>query len=394
MNLGFQHEFGAGFILKTSYAGRLGRRLLAQVDASQLVDFPSGGQPYSQAFANVTKEIRAGADPTTLAAEPWFETAVIPGIGQANGYANNTQLVADFLTNLIFNGDFADFTQALTTLGGGIIQPNVGMASQFASNDYYTNKGFSGYNGLLVTLHKNYSHGLQFDLNYTWSHSIDNFSLVGNGQSNFTGEFICDATRPRECRGSSDFDETNVFNGDFIYDLPVGQGKSLAGNAPRWLDEAIGGWQVSGLPNFQTGTPYHANSTAYLASYANLAPAILVGQRSLLDSHVHKDQATGNVYGYSNVAAAQNAFTGPVGLDIGSRNNLRGPHFTNIDLGLGKTFPIVENTRLVFRADAFNALNHPSFNVPNATIVSGSFGRVTSTASAARVLQLALRFEF
>ena len=394
LNFGFQHEFGAGFILKTSYAGRLGRRLLAQVDASQIVDFPSGGQAYSTAFGNITKELRAGADPTTLAAEPWFETAVIPGLGQANGFGNNTQLVASFLTNLAFNGDFADFTQALSTLGGGIIQPNVGMASQFASNDYYTNKGFSGYNGLLVTLHKNYSHGLQFDLNYTWSHSIDNFSLVGNGQSNFTGEFICDATRPRECRGSSDFDETNVFNGDFIYDLPLGQGKSLAGNAPRWLDEAIGGWQVSGLPNFQTGTPYHANSTAYLASYANLAPAILVGQRSLLDSHVHKDQSTGNVYGYSNVEAAQNAFTGPVGLEIGSRNNLRGPHFTNIDLGLGKTFPIVENTRLVFRADAFNALNHPSFNLPNATIVSGSFGRVTSTASRARVLQLALRFEF
>jgi len=50
------------------------------------------------------------------------------------------------------------------------------MDSQFDENTMYTNKGFSSYNGLLTTLHKNFGYGLQFDLNYTWSHSIDNVS--------------------------------------------------------------------------------------------------------------------------------------------------------------------------------------------------------------------------
>ena len=59
-----------------------------------------------------------------------------------------------------------------------VIGTNAVMASQFSSNDYYTNKGFSTYHGMLVTLHKNAGYGLQFDLNYTWSHSIDNFSLI------------------------------------------------------------------------------------------------------------------------------------------------------------------------------------------------------------------------
>lgn len=397
LNFGFQHDMGSGFILKMNYAGRLGRRLLAQVDASQLIDFPSGGQLYSAAFAHITQELRTGANPQNLPAEPWFETAVIPGIGQGNGYPNNTSLVADFLTSLVKNGDMGDFTQALASIFGpnspGLLKTNVGMASQFASNDFYTNKGFSAYHGLLVTLSKNAGHGLEFNLNYTWSHSVDNESLGANGQANFTGEFICDATRPRECRGSSDFDQTHVFNGNFTYDLPFGRGREIGSKSPFWLNEVIGGWQVSGIPTWETGTPYHATATAYVPGYATLAPALLVGQKGLLSSHVHKD-TSGVVYGYTDQVAADNAFTGPVGLDIGSRNNLRGPRFSNVDLGLGKDFPLFGQLKLKFRADAFNAFNHPSFSLPNASIVSSSFGQITTTASTPRVLQFALRLEY
>jgi hypothetical protein len=314
MDLGIQRELGSGFLMKLSYAGRFGRRLLAQVDASQVLDFPdpASGERYSQAFANVTNEIRAGADPTTLPAEPWFENQVTAGLGQQLGFANNTQLLAYYEGNLFFNGDIADFSQALSgpLAGGPVIGTNVVMASQFSSNDFYTNKGFSTYHGLLATLHKNAGHGLQFDFNYTWSHSLDNFSLVANGQSNFTGEFICDATRPRECRGNSDFDLTQVFNGNFIYDLPFGRGKAYGGTMPRWLDEAAGGWQISGLPTWQTGVPYYADTTAYGAGYATLAPAILVGSPALVTAHPHKDPATGIVSVFKDQAAAVNAFTG------------------------------------------------------------------------------------
>jgi hypothetical protein len=386
LNAGFQHNLGDGFIMNLSYAGRLGRRLLAQVDASQVLDFvdPTSGQHYANAFANISQELRGGANPRTIPAEPWFENEVAPGY---------TRILARALSNYFKNGDIADFSQALSYYG--LVDYNVVMASQFSSNDYYTNKGFSDYHGLLATLHKNAGHGLQFDLNYTWSHSIDNFSLVANGQSNYTGEFICDATRPRECRGNSDFDLTQVFNGNFIYDLPFGHGRSFAATTPMWADEIIGGWQVSGLPTWQTGFPYYVNTTAYGAGYATLSPAILTGPTADVDSHAHKDSSTGVVYGFKDTAAAQSAFTGPIGLTLGQRNELRSPHYANLDLGLGKTFPLTsENYRLVFRADAFNALNHPSFDQPNANLVSGSFGHITKTTSNARVLQGALRFEF
>ncbi len=386
LNAGVQHNIGGGFILNLSYAGRMGRKLLAQVDASQVLDFvdPGSGQHYATAFGNIVKELRAGADPGSIPAEPWFENQVGAG---------GTQFLASIGTGLFLNGDIADFSQALAA--NQFINTNVVMASQFSSNDYYTNKGFSAYHGLLATLHKNAGHGLQFDFNYTWSHSIDNFSLVANGQSNFTGEFVCDATQPRECRSNSDFDLTQVFNGNFIYDLPVGHGRSFASTTPTWVNEVIGGWQVSGLPSWQTGYPYYANTTAYGAGYATLAPAILVGSKSAVSSNVHKDTGTGLLFGFKDPAAANAAFTGPVGLTLGQRNELRSPHYGNIDLGLGKTFPITsEHYRLVFRADAFNAFNHPNFNSPNATLVSGNFGHITTTSSAARVLQGALRFEF
>jgi hypothetical protein len=385
INAGIQHSFGSGLLLNVSYAGRFGRRLLAQVDGSQVLDFldTGSGEYFSTAFTNIERQIRAGKNPNNIPIEPWFENQVGPIFSAYLPY----------FSNLFYNGDFGDFSQALAAYG--LINSNVLMASQFSSNDYYTNKGFSAYHGLLATLHKNGGHGLQFDLNYTWSHSIDNFSLVANGQSNYVGEFICDATRPRECRSNSDFDLTQVFNGNFIYELPFGHGRSFASTIPAWADEIIGGWQVSGLPTWQTGSPYYANTTAYGASYANLAPAILVGSSAVVSSNPHKDPSTGYVFAYKDPAAADAAFTGPVGLNLGQRNELRSPHYVDLDLGVGKTFPIAsEKARLVFRVDSFNSLNHPSFSSPDPVLISSNFGHITSTTSTARVLQGALRLEF
>jgi hypothetical protein len=110
---------------------------------------------------------------------------------------------------------------------------------------------------------------------------------------------------------------------------------------------------------------------------------------------------------FQNSTAADAAYTGPTGFSIGGRNSLRGPGFFNIDLGLGKTFPIWEGKlKLKFRCDAFNAFNHPNFSAPSGggddiTLAEGiPFGTITSTVTspgsdvAQRVLQGALRLEF
>lgn len=404
-NFGFQHEFPAGLLLKTTYVGRLGRRLLGQADANQLIDFPDtvSGQLYSQAFASITQQVRGGVNPLNVTPQPWFENVIAPGTGASLGYSSNTALIAYALDTYVYRGDFADTTQAIAA--AQLIPPNVGMGSQFSENTFYTNKGFSSYNGLLTTLHKNAGYGLQFDLNYTWSHSIDNVSIVANTPALGGYGFICDVVRPRECRGNSDFDVTNYVSGNFIYELPVGRGRSIGATMPFWANEIVGGWEVSGIPSWHTGNAYFASANAFVAGYANDAPAILTGNPALLKSDVHKG-AGGVLYAYGDTTAAQNSFTGPVGFEIGRRNNLRGPQYFDLDLGLGKTFPIYgDKVNLKFRADAFNALNHPSFSTPSAgaagsNITSSDFGIISSTVAeafstdTARVMQFSLRLEF
>jgi len=405
LNFGVERELPGGFIARASYVGRLGRRLLAQADANQLIDFkdPVSGQMMGDAFANITQELRAGGDPFNPTPQGWFENVIPPGVGSDFfGLPSNTAILTAFLGSLVSRGDFADTIQILA--GAGLLPSNVGMGSQFSENTFYTNKGSSNYHGLLLTLHKNSGHGLQFDLNYTYSHSIDNVSLIANAAAFGGYGFICDVLRPRECRANSDFDVTHYFNGTFIYDLPVGRGKAFGAGAPRWLDEIIGGWSVSGIPSIHSGNAYFADSIAFVAGYANDAPAILTGNAS--DLKIHLNGGKGQpLYGFANPSQANSDYVGPIGFNIGSRNNLRGPRFFDLDAGLAKRFPLwSERYALRFRADAFNVFNHPNFNTPCADITNLTclFGTVSSTAGttinnsgpSARVLQLALRFEF
>jgi hypothetical protein len=402
--VGFQHEFPKGFILRANYVGRQGRRLLAQADADQLLEFPDpvSGQLMSAAFGNLTQQLRAGVAPGSVTPQPWYED-VLPTLGLPG--QNTAILAGSSLGTYIARGDFADFTEGLSYFG--LLPPNVGMAAQFSENTFYTNKGFSGYNGLLTTLHKNLGFGLQFDLNYTWSHSIDNVSVVANSPAISGYGFICDVVRPRECRGNSDFDVTHYLSGNFIYDMPFGRGRSLVSSAPRWLDEIIGGWEISGLPSWHSGNAYFAAANAFVAGYANDAPAILTGPSS--DLHIHLNGGHGQaMLAYANVPQANADFTGPVGFNIGSRNNLRGPQFFDMDMSLGKTFPIIgDRIRAHLQGDAFNVFNHPNFNTANIctdiTNVSCLFGTISGPSlgtslnndgPGARVLAVSLRIEF
>jgi len=411
LNAGIQHAFPGQFVMKLSYVGRFGRRLLGQADANQIVDFadPASAQLLSNAFGNMTTQLRNGANSANLPAQPWFENLVAPGIGVANGYPNNTSFLADNLGGIPANGDFADFVQAISSL----IPSNVGMAPQFSENTFYTNKGFSTYHGMLATLQKNVSHGLQFDVNYTWAHSIDNVSLIANQGASGGYGFICDVLKPRNCRGNSDFDVTHYISGTFNYNLPFGHGRTFGSTSPYLVNLFIGGWDLSGITQWHSGQAYTTFSNAFVAGYANDAPAIFNGDRGAIKTRPHKT-SDGSVNLFDDPARAQAAFSGPVGFNIGSRNILRGPKYFNQNMGLAKNFPIVpERLNLKFRADAFNVLNHPNFALPSRTspssnfdITGGTFGQLTaidsgnpdpldpSNGNGYRVMQFSLRLEF
>jgi hypothetical protein len=410
---GIQRELPWNMVLKVNYVGRLGRKLLAQTDANQVLDFtdPQSGQLLSAAFTSIINQTRQGIDPANMTVQPWFENVVTPGLGQGQGLGSNTELLAGALSGLVYNGDFGDFVQAIS----GITPYNVGSAAQFAENSFYDSQGFSNYHGLLVTLQKNMSHGLHYDFNYTWSHSIDNTSFFANsmGDTGIGGiGLVCDAVHPRECRASSDFDVRQYITSDAYYQLPFGKGRMFLATQPHWVDEVIGGWDISGTGEWHTGYPWSANSAAFVASYSNDAPPIFVGtDKSVLQTHVTKLPG-GGVSIFADAQKTADSFVGPIGFKIGPRNSFRGPRYFNADLGLGKKFPITaERVNLNFRADAFNALNHPNFALPAENAYNGydqqdylqgsGFGQISFTVvpsgnqnNGARVLQLSLRLEF
>ncbi|MEK6396591.1 MAG: carboxypeptidase-like regulatory domain-containing protein [Terriglobus sp.] len=393
-NFTMEHSFNQKTIFRVSYVGRLGRRLLAQADANQLIDFadPASGQTMAQAMGNLTTQLRNNPKATPTV-QPWFENQLSGFRGSAS---SNTVAVANSLGSLVSIGDFADTIQALSPY----LQPNVGMGAQFSLNNYYTNKGFSSYNGLLVSVQQNMTRGLQFTANYTWQHSIDNVSLIANTNGSGGSGLLCDALRPRLCRGNSDFDITHLFNAPVTYQLPFGRGRQFGGNLPKALDEVIGGWDISGIPSWRSGPAFHATGEAYVASYSNNAPVLFNGNTAAIRRRVHKNGAA--LFMFDDQNAALGAFQGPIGLNIGSRNMLRGPSAFEFDAGVAKTFALYREVNLKFRADAFNALNHPVFASPsngstNSDIVNGSqFGQLTSATGSQpyRVLQLALRLEF
>jgi hypothetical protein len=213
---------------------------------------------------------------------------------------------------------------------------------------------------------------------------------------------------------------THYITGDETYQLPFGRHRTFLAGIPLWEEELIGGWDISGVTEWHTGIAWGNNANAFDAGYSNDAPGILIGSPAAVATHLTKIPGGGvNVFNavpatasqpYSALAAAS-AYEGPIGFQVGPRNSLRGPRYFNQDLGLAKTFPLYrERVNAKFRADAFNAFNHPNFDLPIENVYNGfdnqdftnpSFGQITNTISpagnlnnGARVLQVSLRIEF
>jgi Carboxypeptidase regulatory-like domain len=402
-SFGLQRELPGGFQLETDYYGRFGRRLLVLADAGQTINFvdPASKESLATAFTNLELAAQKGA--ASVPNQPFFENQGADALGTsctAALGASCTSVIYSSASSSLAQGDTGGLVYALES--GGLLPPNVGLTPQFIVNALATNKGFSSYNALFTSLRKRLTHNLQFDFNYTYSHSIDNNTFIANENGNFeTGvtSIMCDVTNPNVCRGNSEFDATHQVSADFVYDLPFGRGQAFGHDVSTLLNEAIGGWEVSGIETWRTGLALTAqNGIASTTSLAADAGDNFIGPRSALTSNIHIDPALNNaVEFYANPTAAVNAFTPVTGLEVGTRDNLRGPHFSNLDMAVSKNFPIAaEKYKLQFRAEAYNAFNHPNFGMPNPTLTSPEFGVISGLAGAepSRVMQFALRFDF
>jgi predicted heme/steroid binding protein len=271
----------------------------------------------------------------------------------------------------------------------------------FGSIRQTDNVATSRYNALQVSWNRRYSGGLMFGASYTYSKSMDD----GSNQR----DVVPDTYDTSMLWGPSEFDARHIVVFNYLYDLPFFK------NRTKLIGKLLGGWQISGLTQFQTGLPC---SVAGPADYAG------VGLDANFGCGVNGQYWVVNgdpkIIGKFGPNSQWFATTNPDGTPIFTkpapgtfnkqrvRNLIYQPGFENWNLGLFKAFPVTERFGFQFRAEAFNFINHPNWcggsgcsgttNIGLNPTNLNTFGKVLTKGGGVgggeRNLQLSLRFYF
>jgi hypothetical protein len=256
----------------------------------------------------------------------------------------------------------------------------------FASNSVLiTRNGFSHYEAMTARLERHFSHGLQLLAAYTFSKSIDNSSFAGNIGAQ-PAQPMNSYGRGLE-KGLSYFDVPHRLVVSYVWELPFGRGRRYLSRGGL-VDYALGGWQLSGITQVQSGNPW-----SVLASGDPANVGASSGERA---QQVGNPFPSGfHVGGPARLRFNPAAFAIPAKGTFGNtgRNIIRDAGLNNWDVGIGKQFKLREPARLQFRAELFNAWNHTQFNQFNNTVNNPTFGTWTSAMSP-RTAQLGLKLNY
>jgi len=415
-------ELPQGFYLEASYVMRLSRHSLAERDLAMPTNLtdPASGQTYFQAMTQLMSYIDfQGYTPANIPQIPFFnnmwKTAALPGMtptqiwandylnNSASGDATNTLNNADNASNCV-NGGPTQLTSsgAVKKIACGIYGPWMVFNPQFSALSAWSSIGLGDYHGLQVTLRKRLSFGLQFDLNYTFSKSID-LGSSQEGSGSYSSGFMINTWNPSQMRAVSNYDATQQVNMLGVYELPFGRHKHFGANMNRVLDAFVGGWQLSGVYRQTSGLPFtvingqrwptnwneDANATPggpIPVSLTQNATGIKGGGPNVFQNPISVVVTPGETPGQSG------QFVETMPGQSGLRNNFRAWGLFNIDSGLFKVFTITERTKLQFRWESFNITNTPIFAAGSSSVISSSnFGKVTTTLTQPRQMQFAMR---
>src|ERR1700728_1351097 len=299
-----------------------------------------------------------------------------PYLTQVNGYQT------------VCPGCFAPFPYLQPT------DPRFGAVTQFSTG------ASSYYNGLQLTATKRLSHGLQGQINYTFSKCMDDVSNGGFRQ--FAAGAVLSPLPGGLARnyGPCDYDIRHNLTAEYVYELPLKVGSHALGYA-------LNGWQISGTAFWHSGIPFSVLSTPYSANgngivqgggpqFASVVPGVPLYDHNSIpgvtqpgtiqwlnpDAFVSTvDPSTGACNGGD---SAQTCQFGNLG-----RNSLRGPQFVWSDFYLTKWFPLTERVKLRFEAQFFNLFNDPNFGLPSMVLAGipgkpstqTGFGALTYTTS-------------
>jgi Carboxypeptidase regulatory-like domain len=334
-NLTVQHQLGATTVFQIGYVGQVSNHLMVPFSYGQLVALPN----------------TACATPPCTGASPYFA-------------ANQT------LANLIGDANVSG-TQS---------------------------NGRMMYNSLQAVLQKTMTHGLQYQVSYTYAKCMSNstgyYGTWSTAAASTTASpYWQNAYDPKAEWAPCYYDETNNLTAYAVYELPVGKGKQFGSDMNRVVDAVVGGWSVSPILTLHSGFP--------MALRTNASDPTNTGSRGLRPDC----NGTNDVYGRS--PAPANTGGGYLWFDPNNYSNptstfgtcapqlggLRGPGYYNWDIGLSKNFQLTERFKLQFRSEFLNAFNRVNLGAPNTTVAQFNTG-VVQVSQPARQVQFALKLLF
>ena len=426
LSLTVERQLPAGLLFQISYAGRIGKHLLAHRDAmalNDLVDSKSGMDWYTA--ATTLEKIRATRPPgsTAVPTMAYFDN-ILPAnfTARMNTFygcscipANFTPTQAVFwIARNFYGNDWTDLQGDVDTERFGNGDPTLFFNSQYGALTAWSTIGNSYYNGMSLSLRQR-THGLHWDFNYTFSHSLDDASGLQTDTGYGTSSFILNPIRQHDWYANSDFDITHIINTNAILELPFGRGKWLGKNAGRGWDALIGGFQLSSIVHWSTGLPLSAPfDDARWATNWNVQSRTVLTQ-PLATCVTKGDTNTAPKLFGCNLTGAYQSFRNAYPGESGQRDIFRLPGVFRLDAGLSKSFnmPWSEKQNLQLRWEVFNATNTQHFgpmdlsrsgfglrldpkvrnltpptNWSNFTDIQGG------AAEGRRVMQVGLRFSF
>ena len=432
-NFGIQRQLGSGTALEVRYVGNLSLHQWLSYNINEVNIFENG---FLKEFQNAQSNLKinqAGGRGNTFANNGLAGQAALPIFAGAFGSATSTNFTnSAYITNLV-NGAAGSMAQTLATNQGffcnmvgvnnfapcalqnvsasatGAGYPiNFWQVNPYANGvNYLDAAGHTNYHGLQVDLRQRLTHGMQFNVNYTWAHSLGIAAQNGiQGQGN---NIYYTQRNFKLNYGPSLFDIRHVVHISGTYDLPFGKGRHFLSSS-KLANYTVGGWTLGTIIIVQSGNP--AQLSGGFNTFNNNDSGVVLNGITVADLQktvgVYK---TGNPWvvtfdpkfvgsdGAANATYLSRANTAGV---LGYRPYIYGPGWYNVDLSLNKTIPIRESVRFLLQAEFLNATNHPTFTFSttnpnnNLALTSTSFGQQTSgnAFSAARRIEFRANLEF
>ena len=430
---GIQRPLGASRALEIRYNGNRSLKQWISLNLNEVNVFENG---FVQEFKNAQKNLAINGGSSFGNTNPAAGTVPVPIMtaaftGSTTGSQTNTNFTSGTFITQLNTGAVGSMAQTLTTVGaspyfcnlvGASFTPcaqNVAYTGAgagypinfFQANPYatgipsllMTDEGYSDYNALQVDFRQQAWHGLQFDANYTWSHT-----LGVSTPNDWTGTYAAYTLRNlRESYGPALYDARHVINVAGTVDLPLGVGKQFL-NGGGVIDKVVGGWSVGTITTYRSGYPFRV--LGGYNTFNNIADGgvVLNGvTRDDLQKSIGVFKRPGQTFvelidpKYRTAGVGANTSFITANTTPGSIAPvlwLWGPGGFGSDISLTKDTALTERYRLVLQTQFLNAFNHPLFGTGTTPIAANTrtsgWATATGQSNTPRVIEFRVKISF